>query len=97
MHQCPVITQPTEPNLRQQGRLQDALFAALEHGDGLPVALMLDAVLVVAASVCLNAGMSAWDAAAALVRGMRQLGPAVLRAQQAEPDVLYAGGPPAEA
>lgn len=58
----------------QASALHDSLFEAMAAGDGLPMDLVTDAVLLVAASVLLNAGASPAAAAAALQAAMLDVG-----------------------
>lgn len=96
---------PTPAQAKQLEALQDELWLAMEAGDGLPLLLVLDAVLMLAASVALNAGMTARQAAYSLLQRMKllQATPApvvVTQAVQVDPAVPMAGWvgcPPGEA
>lgn len=86
----------TPAQAKQLEALQDQLWLAMEAGDGLPLLLVLDAVLMLAASVALNAGMSARQAAYSLLQRMNvlQAAPApvvVTQAVQVDPAVPLAG------
>jgi len=53
--------------------LDEALWAALGAGEGLPVALVADSLLGCAAAACLSAGLTEQQAVDSLLRALRQL------------------------
>lgn len=89
-------TTTTAAQQKQQKQLEDQLWLAMEAGDGLPLVLVLDAVLMLTASVALNAGMTARQAAYSLLQRMKLLqdttAPVVVtQAVQVDPAVPLAG------
>ncbi len=53
--------------------LDEALWAALGTGEGLPVVLVADSLLGCAAAACLSAGLTEQQAVDSLLRALRQL------------------------
>lgn len=85
----------TPEHHHQHARLTAALWDALAVGDGLPLRLVLDAVLLLAASVALNAGLSPRHAAFGMLQRM-----AALRSTPdpgPEADTSWSTGPVGEA